>query len=115
MRIAFVLSGGASLGASQGGMLQALYEHGIRLDLLVGTSAGRTSSSPRWIAVSRTPPMTGCRSSSITWRSLSRQHRVQRRRHGGHLHADKGTDEHTGLISLVTIGLIISRAVGISS
>jgi NTE family protein len=33
MRVAFVLSGGASLGASQAGVLQALYEHGIRPDL----------------------------------------------------------------------------------
>jgi hypothetical protein len=38
MCVAFVLSGGASLGASQAGMLQALYEHGMHPDLLVGTS-----------------------------------------------------------------------------
>src|SRR5258708_5749269 len=35
---AFVLSGGASLGALQVGMLRALYERGIAADLLVGTS-----------------------------------------------------------------------------
>src|SRR4051812_27831605 len=35
-RTAFVLSGGASLGALQAGMLHALYEHGIAPDLLVG-------------------------------------------------------------------------------
>jgi predicted acylesterase/phospholipase RssA len=39
-RIAFVLSGGSSLGAVQVGMLQALLESGIRPDLLVGTSVG---------------------------------------------------------------------------
>jgi NTE family protein len=39
-RTAFVLSGGASLGASQAGMLRALYEHQIFPDLLVATSAG---------------------------------------------------------------------------
>ena len=39
-RTAFVLSGGASLGALQAGMLQALYEQGITADLLIGTSAG---------------------------------------------------------------------------
>ena len=39
-RTAFVLSGGASLGAMQVGMLEALYEQGIAPDLLVGTSVG---------------------------------------------------------------------------
>lgn len=37
---AFVLSGGASLGAIQVGMLRALYEREIRPDLIIGTSAG---------------------------------------------------------------------------
>jgi len=37
---ALVLSGGASLGAIQVGMLQALYERGVVPDLIVGTSAG---------------------------------------------------------------------------
>jgi NTE family protein len=37
---AFVLSGGASLGSIQVGMLEALYERDIRPDLIVGTSAG---------------------------------------------------------------------------
>ena len=37
---AFVLSGGASLGAIQVGMLQALYEREIRPDFIVGASAG---------------------------------------------------------------------------
>ncbi len=32
-RTAFVLSGGASLGAIQAGMLRALYERGVRPDL----------------------------------------------------------------------------------
>lgn len=40
MTTAFVLSGGGSLGAVQVGMLSALHDHGIRPDLLVGTSAG---------------------------------------------------------------------------
>jgi NTE family protein len=38
--VAFVLSGGASLGAVQVGMLRALYERGIGPDVIVGTSAG---------------------------------------------------------------------------
>jgi NTE family protein len=40
MPVAFAFSGGASLGASRAGMVQALYEHGIRPDLLGGTSVG---------------------------------------------------------------------------
>jgi NTE family protein len=39
-RVAFVLSGGASLGAVQVGMLRALYERGVVPDLIVGTSVG---------------------------------------------------------------------------
>ena len=39
-RTAFVLSGGASLGAVQAGMLRALYERGVGPDLIVGTSVG---------------------------------------------------------------------------
>ncbi len=39
-RVAFVLSGGAALGASQVGMLRALLERGIKPDLIVGTSIG---------------------------------------------------------------------------
>ena len=38
--VAFVLSGGASLGAVHVGMLRALYERGITADAIVGTSAG---------------------------------------------------------------------------
>src|SRR5215218_3658029 len=37
---AFVLSGGASLGAIQVGMLRALYERDTRPDFIVATSAG---------------------------------------------------------------------------
>lgn len=37
---AFVLSGGASLGAIQVEMLRALYERDVTPDLIVGTSAG---------------------------------------------------------------------------
>ena len=39
-KTAFVLSGGAALGAIQVGMLRALYERGIEPDLIVGTSVG---------------------------------------------------------------------------
>lgn len=43
--IAFVLTGGASLGVVQVGMLQALAGRGIRPDLLIGSSAGALNSA----------------------------------------------------------------------
>jgi NTE family protein len=39
-RTAFVLSGGASLGAIQAGMIRALYERGVAPDLIIGASVG---------------------------------------------------------------------------
>lgn len=47
-KIAFVLSGGASLGAVQVGQLQALAERGIRPDMVFGASAGAINGA--WIA-----------------------------------------------------------------
>ena len=45
-RTAFVLTGGASLGAAaQVGMLRPLWEHGITADLLVGTSPGALNAA----------------------------------------------------------------------
>ena len=44
-RTAFVLSGGASLGALQAGMLRALYERGVTANLLVGTSVGALNAA----------------------------------------------------------------------
>jgi NTE family protein len=43
--IAFVLSGGGSLGAVQVGMLQALSARGVEPDLLIGTSAGALNAA----------------------------------------------------------------------
>jgi NTE family protein len=45
MPVAFVLSGGGSLGAVQVGMLRALYERGIVPDLLVATSVGAVNAA----------------------------------------------------------------------
>ncbi|MDN5790876.1 MAG: patatin-like phospholipase family protein [Micrococcales bacterium] len=45
MSIAFVFSGGGSLGAVQVGMVRALHEHGVAADLLVGTSAGALNAA----------------------------------------------------------------------
>lgn len=51
MTVAFVLSGGASLGAIQVGMAAALLEHGITPDMVIGTSVGAVNGS--WIAAGR--------------------------------------------------------------
>lgn len=48
MTTAFVLSGGANLGAAQAGTLAALGEAGIRPDLIVATSVGAVNGA--WIA-----------------------------------------------------------------
>jgi len=48
MTTAFVLSGGANLGALQVGMLRALHEAGVRPDLLVGASVGAINAA--WLA-----------------------------------------------------------------
>lgn len=48
MTTAFVLSGGANLGAAQVGMLTAVAEAGVRPDLVVGTSVGALNGA--WVA-----------------------------------------------------------------
>jgi NTE family protein len=67
--VAFVLSGGASLGAIQVGMLRALYERGIRPDLIVGTSAGALNGA--YIA-SRPQASATADSLARIWRNLRR-------------------------------------------
>jgi NTE family protein len=69
-RTAFVLSGGASLGAAQAGMLQALYERGIVPDLLVGTSAGALNAA--FVASRPQTPATASELGRV-WRGLQRE------------------------------------------
>lgn len=68
MTTAFVLSGGASLGSIQAGMLQAPGEADITPDFIVGTSVGAVNGG--WIA-SR-PDAAGLAGLADVWRSLSR-------------------------------------------
>jgi NTE family protein len=68
-RVAFVLSGGASLGAIQVGMLRALYERDITPDLIVGTSAGAFNGA--YIA-SRPQTSTTAESLARVWGALRR-------------------------------------------
>jgi NTE family protein len=65
--VAFVLSGGASLGAIQVGMLHALYEREIKPDLIVGTSAGAVNGA---FIASRPPTVETAHSLAAIWRGL---------------------------------------------
>ena len=67
MTIAFVLSGGASLGAVEVGMLAALQESSITPDLIVGTSVGALNGA--WLAGHPTAPIDDLAS---VWRGLRR-------------------------------------------
>lgn len=63
---AFVLSGGGTRGAAQVGMLRALLEHGVRPDLVVGTSVGAINGA----AFVGSPTMEGTYLAAEIWRSL---------------------------------------------
>jgi NTE family protein len=67
---AFVMSGGASLGSMQAGMLQALYEREIRPDMIVGTSVGAINGA--YIA-SRPQTRTTADNLAEMWRNVRRQ------------------------------------------
>ena len=69
MSTAFVLSGGASLGSIQVGMLEALYERGIRPDLIIGTSAGALNGA---FIADRPQTVATARELGEVWRSLRR-------------------------------------------
>src|SRR3954453_12537567 len=69
-RTAFVLAGGASLGALQAGMLRALYERDVTPDLLVGTSAGALNAA--YVASRPQTPETAQELARV-WRGLHRQ------------------------------------------
>ena len=68
-RTAFVLSGGASLGALQVGMLRALYEVGAAPDLFVATSAGALNAA---FVASRPQTVATTRELGRIWRGLQR-------------------------------------------
>jgi NTE family protein len=67
---AFVLSGGASLGAVQAGMLRALYERDVAPDLILGASVGALNGA--YIA-SRPPTVETARELGEIWRGVGRQ------------------------------------------
>ena len=68
-RTAFVLAGGAGLGAMQAGMVHALYERGIAPDLLIGTSAGALNAA---FLASRPATVATAQELAAVWRGLRR-------------------------------------------
>jgi NTE family protein len=68
-RTAFVLAGGAALGAMQAGMVHALYERGIAPDLLIGTSAGALNAA---FLASRPATIATAQELAAIWRGLLR-------------------------------------------
>jgi len=99
-RTAFVLSGGGNQGVSQVGMLRALFEHGIRPDVVIGTSAGALNGA----ALAYAPTLQGIARLSVVWEQLRADDvfpggRLQRAwnvvRRGTHLF------ENDGLASLI--------------
>ena len=68
-KTAFVLSGGASLGAVQAGMLRSLYEREIAPDLIVGTSVGALNGA--FIASRPPTPQTASELEEV-WRGVGR-------------------------------------------
>src|SRR5258705_3920308 len=69
VRRAFVLSGGASLGAVQVGMLEALFERGIAPDVIVGCSVGAINGA---FIASREPTVETALELGDVWRGLNR-------------------------------------------
>lgn len=67
--VAFVLSGGASLGAIQVGMLRALYERAVVPDVIVGTSAGAMNGA---FIASRPQTVATAEALAHVWRGLRR-------------------------------------------
>jgi hypothetical protein len=69
-RTAFVLAGGAALGAMQAGMVHALYERDIVPDLLIGTSAGALNAA---FLASRPATTATVHELAALWRGLRRR------------------------------------------
>ena len=67
--VAFVLSGGGNRGALQIGALQALLEHGVRPDILVGTSAGALNAA----FLASDPTLAGIQRLAKTWERVRKK------------------------------------------
>src|SRR5688572_4150456 len=68
-KVAIVLSGGGPLGALQVGALKGLFEHGVRPDMVVGTSVG--SMNAAYLAFNPTPD--GVKEMEAHWRAFTEE------------------------------------------
>lgn len=68
MTTAFVLAGGGSIGAVQVGMLRELFAHGVKPDLVVGSSVGAINGA----YLAGDPSLEGVRRLEAIWRGLRR-------------------------------------------
>jgi NTE family protein len=73
MTTAIVLSGGGNLGAMQAGSVVALFEAGIKADLLVGTSVGAMNSA----FLATHPGLEGANALRDAWAELRRAEAIQ--------------------------------------
>jgi NTE family protein len=108
MTVAFVLSGGAALGAAQVGMALALSEAGIRPDFIVGTSVGAVNGG--WLAGRCDPP--GVAALADVWTKLHRRDVFPTRPvHGlaGFAGRSSSLFPHSGLRRLLKNNLTFSR------
>jgi len=71
-RTAFVLGGGGLLGAVEVGMLRALFEHGVRPDLILGTSVGALNG----LVVATDPGPSSVERLLDLWRSVGESNEV---------------------------------------
>ena len=69
MTTAFVLAGGGSIGAVQVGMLRELLAHGVKPDLVVGSSVGAINGA----YLAGDPSLEGARRLEAIWRGLKRR------------------------------------------
>ena len=68
-RTAYVLGGGGVLGTTEVGMLRALAEHGVRPDLVVGTSIGALNGA----FVAADPSLAGAERLADVWRAVVKE------------------------------------------
>lgn len=66
-KIAFVFSGGASLGSQEIGMLKAIIEYGITADFVVGTSVGALNAT----YYAYNPSLNGALKLEEIWKSIT--------------------------------------------
>jgi NTE family protein len=103
---AFVLQGGGSLAAGQVGMLRALFEAGIRPDLVVGSSAGALNA----VAFAQNPTEAGLDELQELWSRLRRSDIFPfRARHLVH----GLTGRRSGLVSPDRLRGLLARRIGI--